>query len=247
MKINNALKEVLNSRMYENARGTVFNSPKEILTPLIDMLTPYVDSDNYRIKNTVGSINRNDDDSANIAYDKLIVEFELNIGGFAAEYSNMCVVFDLSGKKALYKVAAGHTIRTCLNMCISSDNDLFVSEDTVKINKRLLQYLDEVHNRDREYLVFKEHLENRELNTDKLHQSLGQIVYNTESKVLRNFVIDSLGEFKNSKSNYYIEGEKTNLWNVYNCITQQMSNKFNKGYLDYPSLTLELRNQIILN
>jgi hypothetical protein len=117
----------------------------------------------------------------------------------------------------------------------------------LKLIKRLLQYLDEVHNRDREYLVFKEHLENRELNTDKLHQSLGQIVYNTESKVLRNFVIDSLCEFKNSKSNYYIEGEKTNLWNVYNCITQQMSNKFNKGYLDYPSLTLELRNQIILN
>ena len=101
MKINNALKEVLNSRMYENARGTVFNSPKEILTPLIDVLTPYVDDDNYRIKNTVGSINRNDDDSANIAYDKLIVEFELNTGGFAAEYSNMCVVFDLSGKMVL--------------------------------------------------------------------------------------------------------------------------------------------------
>ncbi|HMT01734.1 MAG TPA: hypothetical protein PKD00_00250 [Burkholderiales bacterium] len=247
MIVNRELAEILDSRMYENSKGVVFKSPKEILQPFLDKVSPFVDNDNYRIKYSVGSINRNIDGTSNIAYDKLITEFELSVNGNAGEYSNICLAYDLNNKVPIYKVASGYTIRTCLNMCIVSDYDLFVTDDHTKASQKLVSYINELSLKEQAYLSFKNHLENRKIDINQVEKVIGNLIYNIENKYLKSFVLESVDDLKNSKSNYYIENNETTLWNVYNCITQQISNQFNKKYIDYPSLTTALSNKIMLN
>ena len=247
MIINNELKELLGSRRLETNSGKVCDSPLTILEPSIKIIENYVDESNYRIKSSIGSINRNDNLSANIAYNKVIIEFKLNTTLSSEDYGNVCIVYDLTGKVPIYKTATGRTLKTCLNMCIWADTDLYTTDNHSKIADRIQLYCDTIDKRNKEFEIFRDKLENESLSTNDIYKILGKIIYNSKSSVLRNAVVDASEELQNSKSPYYtIENENTTLWNVYNAITQQFSNKFNKSYLDVPSHTLEL-SKIVLN
>ena len=246
MRVNNTLKELINSRVYQNSSGKVFDSPVEVLSQSIQLLDSYVDDDKYRIKTHVGSVNRNVDNTPNIAYDKVIVEFQLNTFQSTEDYSNMCIVYDLSGKTPVYKIGVGKTIRTCLNMCIWADTDLYTHQDYRKVNDKLSQYLNTLSDIEDSYIKFKDTFENKILDEQQIYKVLGQVIYKTNNATLRQAVTSAADELQNSKSNYFVESDKTTLWNVYNSITQQFSNKFEKGYIDVPSHTLEL-SKILYN
>jgi hypothetical protein len=240
MIINNEFKTVLNSRMFQNNYGKVFDTPLAMLEPSLKSLEDYVTNDNYRLKYTIGSINRNEDSSANVAYDKLIVEFKLNTYVGTDDYSNICVVYNLSTKIPTFKVAAGKTLTTCLNMCVWADTDVYVTDDVTKIGTRINKYLADLADKQEEYDKFRTKLEETILNTDKLQTTIGKIIYNSSDSVLKSAVINASSDLQNSKSPYYIAEADTTLWNVYNSITQQFSDKFEKSFIDVPKHTLGL-------
>lgn len=240
MIINNEFREVLNSRMYENRAGKIFDNPITILEPCIKLIESYVDNDDYRVKYSVGSINRNEDKTANIAYDKLIVEFKLNTNFGAEDYSNTCIAYDLSNKEPVYKVAVGRTIRTCLNMCIWTDGNLFVTNDYTKLKDKLQLYVNDLNEKEKQFEIFRDSLENRIITLNQTKQLIGKIVYEGKNTNIRAAAVNASDELQNSKSNYYTADNDTTVWNVYNAITQQFSNKFAKGYTDVLSNTLEL-------
>lgn len=246
MIVNNEFKTILNSRMFQNNYGKVFDTPLNMLEPSLKLLEDYVTNDNYRLKYTVGSVNRNEDNSANTAYDKLIVEFKLNTYVGTDDYSNICIVYNLSTKIPTFKVAAGKTLTTCLNMCIWADTDVFVTDDVAKIGKRIDKYLMDLASKQEAYDNFRTKLEETVLNTDKVHQTLGKVIYNSNDSVLKSAVINAASDLQNSKSPYYIAEADTSLWNVYNSITQQFSDKFEKSFIDVPKHTLKL-SQILSN
>lgn len=245
MIVNNEFNEVMESRMFQNKHGKIHDKPLTILEPSLKLLDNHVSNNDYRLKYSIGSINRNEDTSANIAYDKLIVEFKLNTHFTGDAYSNICIVYDLNAKVPLYKVAAGKTLTTCLNMCIWADTDLYVTDDYHKIESKIQSYLNNLTIKEKEYELFRDTLENTILPHDKLYKTLGNIIYNGNN-VMRTATIKAAEELQNSKSDYYIADSDTTLWNVYNAITQQFSNKFNKTYIDVPSNVLEL-SKIVYN
>lgn len=242
----NQLKELLNSRVYQNSKGKVFSTPESIFEKPLELLDSYVDDTNYRIRESVGSVNRNSDGTANIAYNKVIIEFKLNTYESTEDYSNICILYDLTGKEGIYKIATGKTVRACLNMCVWADKDLFIHTDYTKLQDKLKSYLDDLDRLEAEYAQFKETLINTKLDKNNTYKVLGKVLYNTNSNTLRTAIVGACDELVNSKSPYYIESDTTNLWNIYNSITQQFSNKFEKNYTDVPSNTLEL-SKIIYN
>lgn len=240
MNINNEFNEILNSRMFQNKHGKIYDKPLTILEPSIKLLDNYVTDENYRLKYTIGSINRNEDSSANIAYDKLIVEFKLNTHFTGDSYSNVCIVYDLNSKLPLFKIAAGKTLTTCLNMCVWADTDLYVTDDYKKLENRLVTYLNDLDDKEKEFELFRNTLEDTVLNKTELFKVIGKILYKSGSSVVRNATVNAIDDLQDSKSNYYIAEDNTTLWNIYNAITQQFSNKFSKTFIDVPSTTLEL-------
>jgi len=247
MIINNELKELLYSRRFENSSGKVYESPLVVIEPVLKTLENHVSESEYRIKTSIGSINRNDNLSANIAYNKIIIEFKLNTTLSSEDYANICLAYDLTGKVPVYKVATGRTVRTCLNMCIWGDTDIYVTDNYAKINDKIKSYSDIVDKKNKEFEIFKDKLENKELSLNDVYNTLGKILYNAKSSVLRNAVVNATEDLQNSKSPYYtLENENTNMWNIYNAVTQQFSNKFSKGYIDVPTYTLEL-SKIVSN
>jgi len=243
MRINNEFKEVLNSRMFQNSRGKIFDNPSTILNKSLELLDNYVIEDNYRLKTSVGSINRNEDGSPNIAYDKFIVEFKIDTYSNNESYSNICIVYDLTRKNPLFKVAAGKTLVTCLNMCIVADTDLYVTDDYNKISDRIKTYVNMLDNLEKQYETFRDKLENEKLNKLSLYNKIGNIIYNSKG-LLQRATVEAIEDLQDSKSNYYIEHDNTTSWNLYNAITQQLSNKLAKGFADVPTETLTLSKLI---
>lgn len=231
--------------MFQNKHGVIYDKPLTILEPSLKLLDTRVSNNDYRLKYSIGSINRNEDNSANIAYDRIIVEFKLNTHFSADAYSNICIVYDLNAKTPLFKVAAGKTLSTCLNMCIWADTDLYVTDDYHKIELKIQSYLNDLDKREQEYELFRDKLEDTILPKNKLYATLGKIIYNADN-TLKAATLKATEELQNSKSDYYIADSDTTLWNVYNAITQQFSNKFSKSYVDVPSNVLEL-SKIIYN
>ena len=232
--------------MYQTNNGKVFDTPESILNKHIELLDSYVDDYNYRIKTHVGSVNRNVDNTPNIAYDKVIIEFKLNTFQSTEDCSNMCVVYDLTGKTPIFKLGVGKTVVTCLNMCIWADKDLYTHQDYKKLHDKTSEYLSELQDLEDRYVKFKEKLKNKTLESNQMYKELGKIIYKTNNNVIRQAVLNAADDLQNSKSPYYIQDDNTSLWNVYNAVTQQFSNKLTNGYIDVPSHTLEL-SKIIYN
>lgn len=240
------LTEVLDSKTYVKSNGGIdFKSPRFYLEPFLEVMEK--NNIEYRIKTNNAVINQNNEDSSeNIAYGRVLVESRIgdNIPGFS---SVIGVIYALDLQKPVIKIYSGENATACTNLTIFRADRVFTQNlfedfsDTYRKAKTFLESKsEEIDHFRRTYKQLTDTI----LPTDELNRVLGFLLRSSaESKLGTTPVVQAASRLDDPQSIYFAQKEGTSLFNVYNAITQSITNS--KEFLDKPNKTVELTEMVL--
>ncbi len=225
------VEDLLNSKTFVKEGGMLaLPSPLMALQPFMN-ITENIVGGTYVVKASGAVINKNDDETDNVAYGRFNLEYKLPAlyDTNNSFYTLGCVVA-LDTQKPVIKVYGGHRVSACLNMTIFNADQVFTQEltgNTDMCYKKVKEYFDRVEKTNEEYMRIVKTLSSRVLDQQAIHERIGQIMeFGIKNPRLgTTVVIDGIKEMLNPKSVYAIRENSTTDWNVLNSITQFISTK----------------------
>ncbi len=239
--------ELLSSKIYVKENSAVnFKSPEFYIRPFLDMMGEHAKNTTVQVYRAI--INAEADGTKNIAYPRINIECRIGteIIGF---HSVIGLIYALDTQIPIAKVYTGQSVSTCLNLCI------FGAEDIYETN--MLNSIQEIYNRvekfksdkleqvERYTKIYKDMTETH-LTPAGMKEILGNLlIKGSQSKLGTSPVVAAAQSLIDPKSMYYVnEGAdfKCNQWNIYNAVTQSLTDSTDPVYR--PNKTLELTNII---
>jgi hypothetical protein len=225
--------------------------PMDYVGNPIEALSKYCSEDSLTIKVSHASENANEDESVNTSYGRVIVEGK--IPGYDVLDSGLTLGFAYALDKQIpeFITYMGHTVFSCTNLCISADEDVSRFRDNHKAAQAQFKtYLDGIEKEKDRFITFHNRLQNKELGLEDLETSIGHIIrkaIGSYKQIGTSSVVSAYKSIVTSGSSYSMQNESTDMWNVYNAITDNYSKKFinNSGLIERPIKTKELSKLFI--
>jgi hypothetical protein len=239
--------EVLDSKKYVR-EGSPALSVKEYLEPVIDEMLKYCDESDISIRYSHEQQNANEDNSINTSYARVLVQGKFKDFTILDSGATVGFVYALDKQIPEFITYSGHEVFACTNLSIYADEDVSLVKDNHKIaHKNIGEYINSLEKQQQKYINFHNNLQQKELSLEDLDTTIGHILRECivkYKKVGTSAVLHAHKELLNPRSNYAIKNNSTNLWNVYNAVTDFYSGKFleNQGLLERPLKTKELFN-----
>lgn len=241
------LTEILNSKKYVR-QGSPALSVAEYIEPVIDNMLNYCSESDVVIKYSHPQENANEDNSINTSYARVLVQAKIPGYDVLDAGATIGMVYALDKQVPEFTTYAGHEIFACTNLCISADEDVTVTKDNHRAaHAKIMDYLQGIEKKKEEFIQFHNNLQNKELSLEDLETTIGHVLRETLTKyksIGSTAVTYGFKELLNPKSSYSIKNDSTDLWNVYNAITDSYSNKFKSdaGLAERPVKTRALSN-----
>ena len=234
------LETIEQSKIYQR-NGVTFRHPLEIAEGFLKTFG----SSDLHIQTDKDVVNVNDDGSKNISYGRVLFQKV-----FGTAEVNTTVGMILAFDNLMVKLFAGAQVSACTNLCVFNSTWLI----NTKITSRLDQHINYMENlvagdgsfnwnRTIEEMVLSK------LHRDAVHKLHSQFILEhrkTKDKALygESFTNKAFADIlmEDSKSPYCMQGDFTSEWNVYNALTQQISDS--KDILYAPSKSLEAYDMI---
>lgn len=223
--------ELLNSKTFVK-QGSIMElpSPLMVLTPFLN-ITENIAGGQYIVKTSNSVINKNDDESDNVAYGRFNLEYKLP-AMFDTDNSfyTLGIVCGLDTQKPIVKVYGGHRVSACTNLTVFNAEQVFTQELTGNVKlcyEKIQQYFNTIENTNKEYQRITKILSERVLNEQMIHERIGQLIeFSIQNPRLGTTVIlDGIKTMLDPKSVYHIKNNITTDWNILNSITQFISEK----------------------
>lgn len=145
------------------------------------------------------------------------------------------VMYDLTGAKPIIKAYTGTRVRTCLNMCVFSADEVVKNEfsnwkNIIEwANTKLLSQVDKIAEHERKIHEMKSL---RFSSETVLYQLMGEMIAKSFGETHgHQIVVSGYKSLLDRKSAYHINFEdseemvkKANFWNVFNAMTDEISN-----------------------
>ena len=239
--------ELINSKIFVKENSPVnFKSPAYYINPFLDIMGDSVKSTRVEVDKAI--INAEESGKKNIAYPRINIECTMgdDIIGF---HSTIGLIYALDTQIPVIKAYSGQTVSACLNLCVFNAEDLFESNmlgSIQNVYNQVTKFKQEKERQIEEYgKIYKDMTENI-LTPDGLKTILGNLLMKgSASKLGTSPVVGATKLLMDPKSIYYTqEGEDFNCneWNVYNAVTQTLTDNSDPVYK--PNKTLELTNII---
>ena len=234
------LEKIEESKIYQ-CNGVTFRHPLEVASPF---LKAFGEQDLY-IQTDKDVVNVNDDGSKNISYGRVLIQKV-----FGQNEVNTTVGMIIAFDNLQVKLFAGAQVSACTNLCVFNSTWLINTKITSRLDSHI-NYMENLvlgdgnlnWNKTIEEMVLSK------LHRDAVHKLHSQFILEhkkTKDKALygESFTNKAFGDIlmEDSKSPYVMEGNYTSEWNVYNALTQQISDS--KDILYAPSKSLEAYDMI---
>lgn len=240
------LNDLLDSKIY--VRNNIsYMPPREIINPFLEKVGYSGEEINIQFQNEV--INQNISGEENVAFPRFLVEVKKQMLMFGdVQYQNtygLLVAMDQQNPVA--KVYSGTEVSACTNLCI------FNAEHTFTQN--LMESLDNTWNAVKGFVSGEEakieeyrdthlRLVANTLTQEDLNQKLGQLLRVSGSSKLGTTPIVKAAKLVSDRTSTYYAEKESNLYNLYNAITQSITDS--KDLLYRPDKTMAL-TQMLLN
>jgi hypothetical protein len=234
------IKELFETKAFVKS-GVTFQTPKQILEPFMDKMSKYTDK--FIIKTSEKIVNANEDESINAAFGRVLIQTDFSGDDLDGMYKNVGVVYALDTLKPIVKTYTGTIVSACTNMCIFNADHIFSSNIMEGLGRPLeyiTQYLGSMEQVMDNYRKIRLDLTNQIYTENEIQQKLGELLeYSIKNKYLgTTAVVNAAKNLYDNSSMYHIENKQTTAWNLYNSITQYLTDK--SDIIDTASKTLLL-------
>lgn len=243
--------QLKDSKAYVSTGGVVFNTPEYYVNRFLETLGIEPESKNvvYKLQNKVE--NANTDGSINVSYGRLLTEAKLS---FSNDYMNktigMVSAFDTG--KPIIKVYSGARVISCTNLCISGADNLFSADILTNLESSYNILKEYKTNAEREWeeslKIWKnmqETIYSGSQISDKIGSMLEKVIKSSQFKSLGTSPISSAAKLLwGNESPYKVKDGETTGWNIYNSITQAITNS--KEIITAPNKTV-IATKLILS
>lgn len=222
------LDNILASKRYVNEGSKIqFMHPGDIINPFLDTLNFDPAADVLEVKTSGEVVNENEDGSKNIAYPRFLLS--VNKGHSFSDYDNTFgVIVAMNLGQPIMKVYSGQEAKACTNLCIWNASDVFQQSLNSDINfsiQTVKQFFERKEEQIEEYRQVHQHLVDTYWNRNQLFSKLGELLVRShKSKLGTGPIVGASRHLQDVKSRYYaMDKEETSLYNVYNAITQAIT------------------------
>lgn len=223
------LKELLQSKAFvKEGSGVDFKTPEAYVGPFIDIAAKYTDI--YKVQVVSPVENKNEDESINRAFPRILLEAKLPTSYDVAEsFATVGLMLALDTQRPTVKLYTGKKVYACMNLTIFNADNVFTAELTSlgAAYKRAFDYFQKIEKDNEEYLRVVTKLKDTELDTNGIHRVMGNLLLEaTKNKFIgTSSVMSAAKELMNKSSVYSIKEGKTTEWNILNAHTAYMSTK----------------------
>jgi len=241
--------ELLDSKIYVKENSAInFQSAKNYVEPFLDIIGDKAKATRVEIDQEI--VNAEESGRKNIAYPRVNVECQIGdeIVGF---HSVIGMIYALNTQIPMMKIYSGQSVKACLNLTIFNAEDLFESNMLGTLSNAYTQaqvFLNKKEKQIEEYTKIYKSMTENYLTPEGLKTMLGNLLMKgAQSKLGTSPVVGATKLLTDSKSIYYTkagESFECNEWNVYNAVTQSLTDGSDPIYR--PNKTIELA-QIIRN
>lgn len=246
--------EILDSKTYVR-EGSPALSPRAYLTPVLEELTNYCSEDDIVIKSSHIIENANEDGTVNTAHGRVLVQAKLKEFNMLEADGTIGFVYALDKPVPEFVVYSGHEVFACTNLTIYADEAVNRIKDNHRAAQDLVkQHLVSMEKRTEEFIQFHNTLQGRDIDIMELDTVIGRLHREVITKykgVGQTPIGYAHKEMLNNKSPYALRDGHTDMWNLYNAITDFYSGKFksSQSLIERPLKTKELFNmfQTVLN
>ncbi len=221
---------VLRSKIYVKENSPIsFGSPSAYIEPFLEKLqgtgaTFRVDvSDRVANKETTGQTNE--------AYGRVLVEAKMPNEYCAFDHDSVIgMVYALDTQKPSIKIYSGENAWACTNLSIFGARHIHTVEllqGTTSIYEKALEYVEGLTEQLRKFKILYERMNEKRYQGEEINTMVGYLL--REGMKNKNIgttpILSAVGSLEDPKSKYGIRDDSTSQWNVYNAITQYVTDK----------------------
>lgn len=234
------LQELESSKIHVSNVGVVAKQPTEYLGRFID--TVLKNDLPLTIDGIIDSQNQNDNGELNIAYSVIKVEAQLPIELPNVGYANVGLMYNLKPKNPIFSAYSGLRVRACTNQVITNaDMLLRVADDYKRCEQSAIEMLTTIETKMEQFKQFHNTLQTT-LSIEHVHEILGFMLWNRQH-YSKSVVTNALDYLSSAGSQYLIRDNVTTMWNVFNAMTQSITDS--RDLFNAPRATLKLAENIL--
>lgn len=228
------LPELRASKVFVKENGNIsFGTANDYIDPFLEHIQ--MGKANFKVEVSDAVINAESTGSRNIAYPRVHVQAEFH-NGVPDELgikSVMGMIYALDLQKPIIKVYTGINVSVCMNLTIFNAGESFqqeiLSNNYQEVYQKAKVFADAKEKQIAEYTKIISDLKDTYLTEDGLNETMGRLLfYGQKSRLGTSAVVQASKEMLDNSSRYYIYREdkfNCNLWNVYNAVTDVLSNR----------------------
>lgn len=223
-----ALEEVLQSKAYVKNNGVSFATPTQYVEPFLSLL-PSFDATKLDVDYSKPVVNRNADGTQNVAYGRVKVEYDMGLEVIGHQY-RLGMIYALDLQNPYIEVYLGPRATACMNLHIFNAAHISranILGDITRTYQEAQQYLDEAEATVQPFRHMVEMMQHDNLSPRALNELLGASLRRAcNNDVGSTAIVYATKALHNPSSRYFIpDGEDTTRWNVFNAITQYITDK----------------------
>lgn len=229
-----------------------YGTPEQLVGEMIADLNKI--SPDIEIRVDREEANQNKDETKNISYGRVLIEMKPQNLPNGLMIPKIGLLYALDTSKPIMKVYTGAKVTACTNLAIfQSDSifemDMLVRDYQVRMKDKVKMYCENIEKTYGKIIEKGHQLNNRKITKKEFTDITGKIammVFEKKNVGVQTFNY-AMEAMCNSSSKYYV-GEETTGWNIYNALTQHVTDKI--SFADAPDKSLaigEMIDAIVLN
>lgn len=234
--MNNNLEIFLNSMQYVvNNEPQI--APKTYLEPILSELGGNMDLNTCTVKLS-HAVSVGEGYEKKTSYGRSAIEIPLLSNRDDYKLMKLGIVIATDKKDLMYKVAIGNEIFACTNLTLNGDC-VEITNDSANLLTLVKKHIDNVNMYNDLFYEFKNNNSNIIFNEAQINEYLGRLIIKAPVNLSEYLIKGFSNAVKNPNSVYYKESEN-NKYDLFNAVTQEITNKFNKGNSERITATYEI-------
>ena len=234
--MNNNLETFLNSMNYV-VNNVPQIAPQTYLEPIFNELGSNMDFNACTVKLS-HAVSIGENYETKTSYGRAAIEIPLFTNRDDYKLMKLGIVIAVDKKEPIYKVAIGNEIFACTNLTLTGDC-IEVTNDSTSLKTLIKKHIDNVNMYNDLFYEFKHNNSNIILNEAQINEYLGRLIIKAPNNLSEYLIKGFTNAVKNPNSVYYKETEN-NKYNLFNAVTQEITNKYNKGTSERITATYEI-------
>lgn len=224
--------KVLSSKVYiKEDSGVSYGSPRQYIEPFLEKMHK-VSGLEYRVAVSQRVANKDADGGViNEAFGRVLIEAKFPPALCAKDHDSVVgLVYSLDTQKPTMRIYSGENAWACTNLSIFGAryiHQVELLQGVMSIYEKGLEFVDGLSQQLARFQVIYERMNDKVYVGEEINTTLGYLLRESykNKQIGTNPVLSALKDLEDNKSRYAIREDKTSQWNIYNSLTQYITDK----------------------